>query len=71
MIPSGGVYIAGGIASKFKEYFLSSGKFIEGFLNKPKHAAAINKSIPVYYIKHEVGLDGAKILARRIAKQFS
>jgi glucokinase len=38
MMPLGGLYLAGGIASKFEKYFLESGHFMKGFTNKPKHA---------------------------------
>ena len=68
MLPYGGVYIAGGIASKLEEYFLTSGHFIKGFTNKPTNCRSLMEKIPVYYIKStDIGLDGAKILAKRLA----
>ena len=71
LLPYGGVYIAGGIASKLEEYFLTSGKFIHGFTNKPTNAKSLCVKIPVYYIKStDIGLDGAKILAKRLASNI-
>ena len=71
LLPYGGVYIAGGLANKLEEYFLSSGKFMHGFLNKPPNAKSLLEKIPVYYIKSsDIGLDGAVILAKRLASSI-
>lgn len=55
---AGGVYIAGGIVPKIKDFFLSS-DFREAFENKGRFGQWL-KQVPVYLIIHESpGLTGA------------
>jgi hypothetical protein len=44
---------------------------MEGYLSKGKNAKVILEGIPVYFIKKEVGLDGSKVLARRLSRNLA
>ena len=57
-LPTGGLYVGGGMAPKLKEKIID-GTFMKGFLNKGR-LSEFMKSIPVYVILNEdVGLMGA------------
>lgn len=65
-LPSGGVYIAGGIAPKIIEK-LKTGTFIEAFKNKGRMQPLL-ASMPVRVIMNpKVGLIGASLMAARIS----
>ncbi|MBE9504538.1 MAG: glucokinase [Proteobacteria bacterium] len=59
-LPSGGLYVGGGMAPKLKGKLID-GTFMKGFLNKGR-LSEFMKSIPVYVIlNEEVGLMGAAV----------
>lgn len=61
----GGVYVAGGIATKLLAQ-LQGGEFMRGFLSKGRYRGLL-ETIPVYVVKEtKVGLLGAQQLAMRI-----
>ena len=61
----GGVYVAGGIATKLLSQ-LQGGAFMRGFLNKGRYRGLL-ETIPVYGVKEaRVGLQGAQQLALRM-----
>ena len=57
-LPTGGVYLAGGIAAKCLPA-LQQGAFLEGFLAKGRYRAALEKIAVNVCIHPEVGLLGA------------
>lgn len=62
VLPTGGLYLAGGIAAKNIEQF-RKGHFIDSFLDKGRMKPLLKK-IPVQLIKQQkVGLMGARLLA--------
>lgn len=64
VMPCGGLYLAGGIASKNQALF-TDGKFMQAFLAKGRMQTLL-ETIPVYLIKSdETGLRGAALLARK------
>ncbi|MDT8311138.1 MAG: glucokinase [Methylophaga sp.] len=64
VMPRGGLYLAGGIASKNQALF-TDGKFIQAFLAKGRMQTLL-ETIPLYLIKSdETGLRGAALLARK------
>lgn len=65
-LPTGGIYIAGGIAAKNMHVLRKHGQYVEAFLAKGRMRALLQK-IPIYLITHkEVGLLGSKVICRRI-----
>ena len=66
ILPSGGLFVAGGIAPKILP-FLRSGKFMQAFLDKGRLKPAIS-SIPVHVVLNpDVGSIGASLRASQIA----
>lgn len=64
LLPKGGLYIAGGIATKNVQRFID-GPFLKGFLAKGKMTGLMH-TIPVHLIMQpKVGLLGAGLLARQ------
>ena len=60
MKATGGVYIAGGIAPKLKEYMIGDSSFKQGFLNKGRFSDFL-KDIPVYLVEDEYcALEGSE-----------
>ncbi|MBN1575020.1 MAG: glucokinase [Chitinispirillaceae bacterium] len=60
-LPTGGVYLAGGIASKNEEFFLEDNLFMKNFeVNYNPNIRPLLKKIPVYIIKdYSISLYGA------------
>ncbi|MGK7910618.1 MAG: glucokinase [Synechococcus sp.] len=66
LLPSGGLYVAGGIAPKILP-FLRSGQFMQAFLDKGRLQSVIS-SVPVHVVLNpDVGLIGATLRASQIA----
>lgn len=64
VMPRGGLYLAGGIASKNQPLF-SDGRFMQAFLAKGRMKSLL-EAIPVYLIRsNEAGLRGAALLAQK------
>ncbi len=64
-LPYGGIYIAGGIANKNQDWFMSS-PFLAAFQHKGKMESLMSR-FPVHVIIHpHVGLKGARFLAQQI-----
>lgn len=60
VMAQGGIYLCGGVAVSLKEYFLSPDCiFMDVMINKGVLEDFI-KSIPIYLLMHEPGLDGAE-----------
>ena len=60
----GGVYIAGGVAGKMMDA-MRSGEFQKAFVGKGRLGAVV-ETVPVWLAKGEVGLDGARVVAKRL-----
>ncbi len=68
-LPSGGLYIGGGMAPRIREK-LKEGAFMRSFLNKGRLSAFL-ENIPVYIIlNEEVGLMGAAMRGRELLSQL-
>ncbi|MEX1201194.1 MAG: glucokinase [Methylophaga sp.] len=64
VMPRGGLYLAGGIASKNQPLF-TDGRFMQAFLAKGRMQTLL-EDIPVYLIRiSETGLRGAALMARK------
>lgn len=67
-LPTGGLYIAGGIASKNMSLMMKENQFVKAYLAKGRMEAVLEK-IPIYLITHpNVGLLGAQVICRRIVQ---
>ena len=60
----GGVYIAGGVAGKMLPA-MRAGDFQKAFVDKGRLGAVV-ETVPVWLAKGEVGLDGARVVAKRL-----
>lgn len=64
-LPSGGVFIGGGIAPKIRDR-MARGDFIAAFRNKGRHSALL-ANLPVHLVtRSDLGLLGAALVARRL-----
>lgn len=64
-LPTGGLYISGGVVQKNIDYF-DTKRFINAFLNKGRLSPVL-QTIPVHIITHpQVGLLGAAVAARQL-----
>ena len=67
-LPFDGVYIAGGVAEKLLWAMIDGDRFYKAFINKGR-IGPILADIPIYLaVGAEVGLDGAKVVAKRLIK---
>jgi glucokinase len=65
-IPTGGIFIAGGIAAKNMSTLKKNDQYVQAYLQKGRMRPLLKK-IPIYLITHkEVGLLGSKVICRRI-----
>ena len=60
----GGVYIAGGVAGKMLAA-MRAGEFQKAFVGKGRLGAVV-ETVPVWLARGEVGLDGARVVAKRL-----
>jgi glucokinase len=60
----GGVYIAGGVAGKMLGA-MRAGEFQKAFVAKGRLGAVV-ETVPVWLARGEVGLDGARVVAKRL-----
>jgi len=68
-LPFGGMYIAGGIAPKLREFLTKNYLFYQHFVQKGRMQPVLEK-IPLYIITNEqVGLLGAQVVCRRLIRR--
>lgn len=65
VLPTGGIYIAGGIAAKTSG-FMQQGAFLHNFLDKGRYTALLG-ALPVHIVTNpQIGLSGASLIAQRM-----
>lgn len=70
-LPFGGLYIAGGIASKNLDSLRKNNQFIQSYLAKGRMKSVLSR-IPIFLITHpQVGLLGSRVICRRIIHSTS
>jgi len=68
-LPTGGLYIAGGIAMKVMDIMKKNNQFVSAYLAKGRMSQVLNQ-FPIYLITHpNVGLLGSQVTCRRILHQ--
>lgn len=68
-LPFGGMYLAGGIAPKLRQFLLRNNLFFEHFVRKGRMQTLMEK-VPLFIVTHpSVGLLGAKVVCRRIMRR--
>ena len=69
MLPFGGLFIAGGIAPKLREFMQRDNLFYRNFVQKGRMQSVLEK-VPVFIVTHpSVGLLGAKVVCRRLLRK--
>jgi len=70
-LPTGGIYLIGGVTNGISEYIKNENVFLKNFNEKGRLSSVMIK-IPVYLVLHEasVGLFGAEEKAFRLLKQI-
>ena len=65
-LPTGGIFIAGGIAAKNMRTLRKNDQYVQAYLQKGRMRTLLEK-IPIYLITHkDVGLLGSKVICRRV-----
>jgi glucokinase len=68
-LPTGGIYIAGGIAAKVMWAVTKDNRFVKAFLDKGRMRVLLEK-IPIYVVfEPAIGLLGSRVMCRRMLRQ--
>eukprot|EP00823_Brevimastigomonas_motovehiculus_P006531 TRINITY_DN541_c0_g1_i1.p1 TRINITY_DN541_c0_g1~~TRINITY_DN541_c0_g1_i1.p1 ORF type:complete len:445 (-),score=107.47 TRINITY_DN541_c0_g1_i1:110-1444(-) len=69
-LPYGGLFVAGGIASRNKDHMMHENQFLKAFMNKGRLSEKI-ENVPIYIIQDadNIGLLGARVLCVRALRE--
>lgn len=70
-LPFGGIYIAGGIASKIMWSLFKNNQFYNSFISKGRMSTVLQQ-VPIYIVTApQIGLLGSRVLCKRIVRDYN